>query len=90
MEPSYQRAPKTHHADLHGETVILHEGRGEYMGLQGIGPFIWEQLATSKRFSELEAILIEHFEVDEDTLKKDLSRFLEQCLKAGLIQLVEN
>ncbi len=71
--------------NMDGEVVMLSIQRGEYFGLDKIGSRIWELIENPHSIEEIKAILLEEYEVEEDTCKKDLIEFLEDLQIKGLI-----
>ncbi|HPE94907.1 MAG TPA: PqqD family protein [Bacillota bacterium] len=51
-----------------------------------VGGFIWEQLTASKTNDEIIKKLLDGYEVDEKTAKRDLDEFLETLRKNGIIE----
>lgn len=71
--------------EVDGEVVLLDPSRGRYYGIEGTGVRIWHLLQRKIPFSRLLDELREEFEVDEETLKKDLRDFLSKLTHAGLL-----
>jgi len=71
--------------NMDGEVVMLSIQRGEYFGLDKIGSRIWELIENPRSIEEIKAILLEEYEVDEETCLIDLIEFLEDLQNKGLI-----
>jgi hypothetical protein len=69
------------------ETVMLDIERGTYFGLQDAGKAIWEALETPMTTDDICALLMERFEVDEDTCRREVRMFLGQLLDHDLIEV---
>jgi hypothetical protein len=69
------------------ETVMLDIERGTYFGLQDVGKAIWEALETPTRVDDICSLLMERFEVDEETCRREVSRFMEQLIEHDLIEV---
>lgn len=89
MAPS-NSAPLAHSksvvfADLGEETVILDTESGKYYELDSVGARIWALLEDKPTMAELRDKLTDEFDVDGETLLKDLSDFLGTLGGYGLI-----
>jgi Coenzyme PQQ synthesis protein D (PqqD) len=58
---------------------------GNYFGVSGIGPFIWQLIETPQSFGALVDAICADFEVDPDTARADLRSFLDQLAENGMI-----
>ena len=68
--------------DIVGETVLvpINESTSSFNGLitiNELGKFIWENLEKVETGEELLQLILDEYEVDEDTAKKDLDEFLQ-------------
>ena len=68
--------------DSVGETVLvpINESTSSFNGLitiNELGKFIWENLEKVETEEELLQLILNEYEVDEDTAKKDLDEFLQ-------------
>ncbi len=75
--------------ELAGETVILEMNSGRYFALDPIGTRVWQLLQTLSTAESLCGRLMEEYEVDSGTCRRDLSSLLGQMAENGLI-LIEN
>jgi hypothetical protein len=69
------------------ETVMLDMERGTYFGLQDVGKAIWEALEEPTTIDAICADLMERFEVDEDTCRREVRSFLSQLKEHDLIEV---
>jgi hypothetical protein len=72
--------------DIGGETAILHLTSGIYYGLDAIGTRIWDLMQRPITVAELEAILLEEYDVEADRLASDLRELCEKLVTARLIE----
>lgn len=75
------------HQQLHAETVLLHLTAEHYYGLDEVGSRVWQLLDQGCSGASIVAALLEEYEVDETTLRADVTRLLEELLALGLIQV---
>lgn len=80
------RDPDIIASDMDGETVMMSIERGEYYGLDGIGPFLWEQLAEPASLEELCRRVLREYEIDETTCRADVSAFIEDLIAKGVLR----
>ena len=71
--------------NMDGEVVMLSLQRGEYFGLDKIGSRIWELIEHTVKVDEVRIILLDEYEVDEETCLKDLIEFLDDLQNKGLV-----
>jgi hypothetical protein len=76
-------------AEVDGEIVMLSERAGAYFGLDGIGSEIWKLIAQPHRVSDLCQSLLQHYDVDEEALTRDITSFLDELLARRLVRLVD-
>jgi hypothetical protein len=74
-------------ADLEKEAVILNLKDGVYYGLDPVGARIWHLLQEPKSVSQLIDILLDEYEVERQTLSKDLMGLLQEMAARGLIEV---
>lgn len=82
-------APDAVSCELSGETVILEMGSGRYFALDPIGTRVWQLLQSASTAESLCDRLVQEYDVDPETCRRDLSILLNQMVENGLIS-VEN
>ena len=80
-------AENTMWRNLDGEAVLLQLDAGTYFGLNEVGTEAQTLIEPGTTFGELRATLLQRFEVDETTLRTDLSELLNDMAARGLIEL---
>ncbi len=73
------------HREIAGESVLLNLGSESYFGLDEIGTRMWAALTSAPSIEAAYQVLLEEFEVDEPTLRSDLSAFIARLAEAGLV-----
>ncbi len=73
--------------EVSGETVLLDLASENYFGLDEIGTRIWGLLQSGSSIGETLDTLMEEYEVERETLEKDVGELLEKLVEAGLIEL---
>lgn len=73
---------------LDDEIVMMSIKNGQYYGLDEIATSIYEMTETPVTFGNLIAQLLEHFDIDEKTCRKDVEVFLLQ-LESKEIVIIE-
>lgn len=73
---------------LGDELAILDLRTGEYFTLNETGAFLWSQLASPKSQGDLCADLLDHFEVDEEVARSEVSAFLAGLSQVDLVEIV--
>ena len=76
--------------EVAGETLLVPVGAATLslngmLVLNGSGRFLWEQLPAAETEEVLVKALLEEYEVDEATARTDVSEFLEEIRKLGIL-----
>lgn len=71
---------------MDGETVMMSIDRGEYYGLSGIGPFIWDLLTEPMSIEELCEQVTKEYEVEELVCQTDVLTFVDDLLSKGVLR----
>ena len=83
------RDPEQQFTYIDNEVVMLSLNQGEYYGLDSVGTRIWELLEEERSFSELVALLMEEFEVEEQHCQADTREYLETLYEKELLIVKE-
>ena len=73
-------------ARIDDETVMMSVEHGQYYGLGGVAPRVWELLENPRQFDDLVDLILQEFEVGREVCEKDMFEFLEHMEKLGLIE----
>ena len=85
------RAIKEHLlSELNEEAVILSLKNGKYYGLNSVGFIVWTNVQEAATLSEIEAVVMNEYDVDEETCRCAVSSFLEEMLSEELIETVDD
>jgi Coenzyme PQQ synthesis protein D (PqqD) len=76
-------------ARVDGDVVMLSEREGAYFGLNSVGSKIWDLIAEPRRIRDIRRLLAEQYEIDDDTLTRELTGFLEELLSRKLVRLLQ-
>ncbi len=72
------------------QAYVLDPGEGKLERLNAVGTYVWGLIAEGDRhFDDLHAAVIDTFEVDADTARKDLIDFLETLRGKRMIDLID-
>jgi hypothetical protein len=72
--------------DLEGELVLLNLNTGVYFGLDPVGTAVWRLLDGSRSAAEIVTEMTTEYDVDPETCRADLDRFLENLRTNDLIE----
>lgn len=75
--------------NLNGETVMMNLDKGEYFGLNTIGSRIWNIVSEEITIKDIVNILLNEYEIDNDTCEKSVIDFLKELQTAELIKCYE-
>jgi len=73
--------------ELEGEAVILNLQSGHYYSLDPVGTSIWRALTSAASVGEAIAVLLDEFDVDRETLERDVGAMVAELRDEGLIRL---
>ena len=83
---TYRRKPDLIGASVDDEMVMMSVDNGQYYGLSGIAPRVWELLETPHTFDQLVDRILEEFKVDRTVCEADMSGFLKEMVELGLVE----
>jgi hypothetical protein len=73
---------------LDDESVLLDLASENYLGLDEVGTRIWQLIDDGETMRSVVATLLGEYDSDEDTLIRDLDKFLKDLQAQGLITSV--
>ena len=82
------RDPDLVAADMDGDLVMMSIDNGEYYGVGGVGPRVWELLESPRTVEQISAAIVDEFEVEADTCREDILGFIRQLLDMGLVRRI--
>lgn len=71
------------------EVVLLNEHTGEYQGLGGIGPSVWELLDEPMTVAEVLATVEDEYDDLPDEWATEVRSFIEALHRANLVEVVD-
>jgi hypothetical protein len=72
-----------------GEAVVLDLEGGVYYGLNPAGARIWSLVQAPQRVRQVEAVLLDEYEVEPEQCRREMLALLEDLLRHGLIQVLD-
>ena len=73
--------------NVRGETVLLNPESGKYYGLNKVGCAFWEKVDGKKTVAEIATLLLEEFDVEKETLIKDLEELMANLIANNLLSM---
>lgn len=74
-------------ADLDGEKVMMNLDKGKYFSLNEVGSRIWTIISTSMSIKGITDILIKEYDVDYETCKVEVIKFIKKLYEDDLIEI---
>jgi hypothetical protein len=71
------------------EVVMLSPRAQAYFGLGTVGSEIWHAIERPRRVDEICAGLLQQFEIDADTCRREVVDFLNDLIERGLARIVD-
>ena len=71
-----------------GETVLIPTGKmasvfNGMINLNGVAAFIWEKMEEIDDREQLVQMILDRYEIDEETARKDVNGFLDTAIRVG-------
>jgi hypothetical protein len=82
------RDPEIVHSAIDGEVVMMSLDQGEYFGLDAMGSRIWNLMEKPMRLGDLCRHLADAFDVEAERCRREVTVFLGEIEKCGLIRIV--
>ena len=76
--------------EIDGESVLLSLATESYFGLDEAGTRMWSVLKTSDTIQAAYETLLAEYDVDADTLHRDLSNLIEKLIENGLVEVSQS
>jgi hypothetical protein len=74
-------------SEFGAEHVLLNLKNGTYYGVEDIGGEIWRMLQQPVPFGTLCSAMTDAFDVDAETCRQDLNRFISDLIANGLVEV---
>ena len=85
-ESYLKKSDKVTWRGMEDDCILLHLDTGIYYTLNEAGRFLWESCDGKKKLGMIFEELLEHYEVDPEAAKKDVSEIVEDLVKEGLVE----
>jgi hypothetical protein len=59
---------------------------GRYFSLNEVGAAVWEGLTRGLSLTEVSSELLESYEIDKETLRRDIERIVAELVAEGLLE----
>lgn len=82
----YIRNNDTISGRLHDEMVMMDIDKGKYFSMNPVATNIWELLEHPQSVEQLSRKMMQDYEVDASTCKKDVKKFIDEMLSLSLIK----
>ena len=87
MNTIWQVSTKVLSSKIDEEVILMSFEADSYFGIDPVGSHIWELLSKQPAtINELVQILVEEYEVDEQTCRKDVQTFIDDMYARKLIE----
>jgi hypothetical protein len=74
-------------SDLGEEVAILELGAGMYYGLNEVGARLWELVQEPRTVGEIQAVILDEYEVAPASGKRDVLALLQQLADSRLVEV---
>ncbi|HEX6357334.1 PqqD family protein [Actinophytocola sp.] len=68
-----------------GETIVLNLPSSQYFAITGIGSRVFQLLSEDRSVDELVTAILDEYDVDEDTARRDVETFVDRLRQAQLL-----
>lgn len=73
--------------EVDGTVVMMSIDQGMYFGLEGVGPRIWALLDQPRSVDDVCAALIQEFDIDVESCRREVIEFLDELRDSRLIRI---
>ena len=73
--------------ELGGGAALLHTGSGTYYALNSVGAAIWSLIERSATIASLQKHIVDSFEVEETTARRDLDSLIASLADHELVRI---
>ena len=74
-------------SNVEGESVLLNLNSERYFGLDEVGTRMLSVLTTSNSIQTAYEVLLEEYEVENETLRDDLAELIDRLVDQGLLEI---
>lgn len=74
------------HRVVQTDTVILNAATNAYVSLNGSAGRIWELFGAGHTADEVQAMMVDEFDVETDVVAADVAATLQSLLQRGLLE----
>jgi len=76
-------------AELDGETVLLSLADDSYYRMDEVSARMWRVMTSAPPLAEATEALLAEFDVERETLERDLREFVDQLVADRLVEIAE-
>ena len=76
-------------SEMKGEAVILSLKNGKYYGVNTVGAHIWRATQSPNTLQEIQAGIMQEYEVDEATCQQEVLSFLKKMVGEELVEIID-
>jgi len=73
--------------EIRGESVLLHLDKESYFGLDKVGTRMWTALSESESIRTAFDLLLDRYDVEAETLRRDLLNLVQTLVDHELLQI---
>lgn len=85
---TYRRSEQALVAPVGDDIVALHVANGFCYGMESVAADVWRTLEEPASLDQLCSLMIERYEVEPETCRRELATLLHQLEQEGLIERV--
>ena len=89
FEKYLKRDEKVTWRTLERDCILLHLTSGFYYTLNDVGRFLWESFDGERKLQDIYEEMLEQYEVDPETARKDMSELIDDLMQEGLLKSIE-
>jgi len=82
------QSPDALAAEVDGEIVLLNVATGFFHQLNGVGSYLWRQIADPRTIAELGARALLDFTADEAACRQEIRDFVQDLHGRGLVRIL--
>jgi hypothetical protein len=84
----YRRDPNVITAIIDDELVMMSIEKGQYYGVSGVGPRVWELLVDPITVEQVSSVISCEYDIDVQSCQHDVESFIDRMVGIGVVSAV--
>jgi hypothetical protein len=86
LDQRFRQTGQIHGRRFDRELIVLDLGAGKYFSLDEVGSSVWEHLTNGLSLGEASQKIVDAYDVELETARRDVKRLASELVAAGLLE----